>query len=135
MQRFAYTITRNSAAGIAAQLVIKLLSFGFSVFIVRSLGAEQYGQYAVVGAFGSLFLFVGDLGLSSYAIREVSRARDQPDTAEFMGGFYGNILILRILLSALSGLLLVFTAWLTGRPWVIIVALAMNASGMVVYGV
>ena len=76
MQQFSRIVARNSAFGMAAQLTIKVLSFGFTVLIVRQLGAADFGQYAAVLAFGGLFVFVADLGLSPYAVREVARWRD-----------------------------------------------------------
>jgi O-antigen/teichoic acid export membrane protein len=136
MRQFTHTVARNSSVGMIAQMAIKLLSFGFSILIVRNLGVEAFGQYVAIGAFGSLFLFIGDLGLSTYAVREVARWRGAPnDASTNIGALYGNLLTIRVLLSILSGLLLLAAAWLTGRPWVMIMALALNTSGMVLYGI
>ena len=79
MNNFSKTVLRNSAVGLAAQLAIKILSFGFSVFIIRSLGAQDFGQYSAIAAFGSIFLFVADLGLGTYTVRQVARLRDAPN--------------------------------------------------------
>jgi O-antigen/teichoic acid export membrane protein len=136
MRQFTHTVARNSSAGMIAQMAIKLLSFGFSILIVRNLGVEAFGQYVAIGAFGSLFLFIGDLGLSTYTVREVARWRGAPnDAATNIDALYGNLLTIRVLLSILSGLLLLIVAWLTGRPWLMIVALALNTSGMILYGI
>jgi O-antigen/teichoic acid export membrane protein len=135
MRQFSRIVVRNSAFGMAAQMTIKLLSFGFSVLIVRNLGAEDYGQYAAVLAFGAMFVFLADLGLSPYAVREVARWRDAPDGMERANALYSNVLVLRLILSSIAAVLLIATAWLTGRPLVMIGAITLNAFGLIIYGV
>jgi hypothetical protein len=109
------TVVRNSVFGVGSQFAIKLLSFAFSVLVVRHLGASEYGQYAAALAFGAVFVFLADLGLSPYAVREVARRRDQPNGEADIRALYGNVLTLRFLLSVVTALLLVAAAWLTGR--------------------
>lgn len=133
--RFTRTVLRNSAFGVAAQVVIRLLSFAFSVLIVRALGVESYGQYAGVLAFGAMFVFIADLGVSPYTVREVAHWRDSADGLARAGAIYGNILPLRLLLSLLAAVLLVTSAWLTGRPAVMVGAIALGAVGLIIYSV
>ncbi|NTU78192.1 MAG: flippase [Chloroflexales bacterium] len=133
--QLARTVARNSAVTMAAQIAIKLLSFIFTVLIVRRLGASDYGQYAAVAAFGSMFLFVGDLGLSPYLVRELARLRDKPDGHEQVRRLYGTVLWLKLGLSLVGVCLMLVVAWLTGRPLVMIGALALNALGMLLYAV
>lgn len=135
MNRFSLTVLRNSAFNMVAQLIIKLLSFGFSVLIVRQLGAEVFGQYAAVLAFGVMFAIISDLGLGPYAVREVARWRDLPEGPERIQTLYANILALRLLLSLLTIVLLVVAAWLTNRPLVMVGAIALNAFGFILYAV
>lgn len=135
MQQFSRIVARNSAFGMAAQLIIKVLSFGFSVLIVRNLGAETYGQYAAVLAFGAMFVFIADLGLSPYTVREVARLRDMPDGQERIASLYGNVLMLRFLLSLVAAALLIGSAWLTGRPPIMIGAIALGTLGLIMYSV
>ena len=116
-------------------MAIKLLSFGFSVLIIRNLGADDYGQYAAVLAFGAMFVFLADLGLSPYAVREVARWRDAPDGDARANALFGNVLLLRFLLALLAALLLIATAWLTGRPPVMIGAIALGTLGLIMYSV
>jgi O-antigen/teichoic acid export membrane protein len=133
MQRFASVVARNSSLGAAAQIIIKLLSFGFSVLIVRQLGAEEFGQYAAITAFGALFLFIGDLGLSPYAVRQVARLRDQPDAEAQISSLYSDIIGLRLVLMTLGCATMLVAAWLTERPAMMIGAMALNALGMLAY--
>lgn len=131
--QLARTVVRNSTVTMAAQIVIKLLSFAFSVLIVRSLGASSYGQYTAVAAFGSMFLFIGDLGLSPYLVREVARRRDRPDGPAQVRRLYGTVLWLKGALTLAGVGAMLVAAWLTGRPLVMIGALALNAVGMLLY--
>jgi len=139
MQKFSLTVLRNSAFGMGAQLAIKVLSFGFSVAIVRTLGAQAFGQYSAVLAFGATLTFLADLGLSPYAVRQVAQWRDAPDGGpsglERTRAFYGSVLALRLALSFVTALLLIALAWLTGRPPVMIGAIALGTLGLLMYGV
>jgi O-antigen/teichoic acid export membrane protein len=135
MQNLSRVVARNSAFGLAAQLAIKVLSFAFSVLVIRNLGVEAFGQYAGILAFGAVFVFIADLGLSPYAVREVARWRDRPDGIEQTNTLYGNVLLLRFLLSLLAAILVIGTAWLTGRPPVIIGAIALGTLGLLMYSV
>ena len=135
MQSFSKIVARNSAFGIAAQLLIKILSFGFSVLIVRNLGAEAFGQYAGVLAFGAIFVFIADLGLSAYSVRQVARWRDLPDGLARASALYGNLLALRFCLSLLAVLLIIGSAWLAGKPSVFVLAVALGTLGLLMYGV
>lgn len=135
LKGFSRTVLRNSAFAFAAQLALKVLSFAFTVFIVRQLGSEAYGQYAAVGAFGAVFLFLSDLGLSVFAVREVARWRDVPGGQDKINQLYGNMLSLRLTLALLTGFITVAAAWLTGRPSIFVVAVALNAINIFMYGV
>jgi O-antigen/teichoic acid export membrane protein len=131
----AGTVVRNSMAGIGAQLAIKVLSFGFSVLVVRQLGAEQFGQYAAVLAFGATFVFVADLGLGVYTVRDVSRLRSVPDALVRIGALFGNILLLRLVLGAGTAVLLVLSAVATDRPPGMIVGIALGGLGLLIFSV
>lgn len=135
MSSFASTVAKNSALGLVAQLAIKVLSFAFTVLIVRQLGADDYGQYAAVLAFGATFAIFGDLGLSLYAVRQVARWRTQPDGPTLIRQMFSNILAVRLILSVVTTGLLVLTAWLTGRPPVMIAAIALSSIGLWLYAV
>src|SRR4051812_7675255 len=135
MQQFSRIVARNSAFGVVAQLAIKVLSFGFTILIVRQLGAADFGQYAAVLAFGGLFVFLADLGLSPYSVREVARWRDAPAGTAQASALFGNLLALRFVLALLAALLLIATAWLTGRPLVMIGAIALGTFGLMMYSV
>lgn len=135
MQQFSRTVARNSAFTLAAQVIIKVLSFGFSILIVRNLGAEVFGQYAGVAAFGMVFVFLADLGLAPYAVRQVARWRDRPDAIERANDFYSNLLALRLILALITALVIISVAVLTNRPLVMLGAIALNACSLLLYAV
>ncbi|MBI4927582.1 MAG: oligosaccharide flippase family protein, partial [Anaerolineae bacterium] len=119
----------------ASQLLIKLLSFGFSILIVRDLGANDYGQYAAVLAFGITFAFLSDLGLGTYSVREIARLRDQPDGLARAEVIFGSVLRLRLLLSLGTMILVTAAAWLSGRSLMMVGAVALNSIGLLLYAV
>ena len=69
------SIVRNAGALVASQLVTKVLNLAVSVALVRWLGAHELGRYAYVLAFSFPFGAVADFGLTTLAIREISRDR------------------------------------------------------------
>lgn len=135
MSNFSRTLARNSAAGMIAHVAIKVLSFIFTVVVIRQLGATEYGQYAAVLAFGAIFVFFADLGLSPYTVRQVARLRDQVDGQAKIHALFGSVLVLRFLLSIATAIGIVLTAWLTGRPPDMIIGVAIGAIGLILYSV
>lgn len=133
MYQLANTVLRNSIVGLIAQIAIKLLSFAFSVLIIRQLGAGDFGQYAAVIGFGTVFLFIADLGLAPYTVREVARLRDTPDGQARIRDLYADMLALRLILALVAGLLVVSAAVLTGRPAMMIGAIALNSLTVLIY--
>jgi O-antigen/teichoic acid export membrane protein len=135
MSKFSKTVARNSAFGMGAHVIIKLVSFTFTVLVIRRLGAEVYGQYAAVLAFGAVFVFFADLGLSPYTVRQVARLRDKPDGKAEIEQLFGSVLGLRFLLSFGAAIAIIATAWFTGRPIEMIVGVALGTIGLVMYSV
>jgi O-antigen/teichoic acid export membrane protein len=135
MHYLSRTVARNSAFGMVAQIIIKVLSFLFSVSIVRNLGVEAYGQYAGIIAFGMVFVFLADLGLSPYAVRQVARWRNDPDGITRANALYGNLLVLRGVLAVFTAAVIVAVAVLTGRPWVMIGGIALSTISLLFYAV
>ena len=133
MMKFSSIVLRNSAYGMAAQMTIKVLSFIFSVAVIRNLGAESFGQYTAVIAFGAIFMILSDLGLSPYMVREIARFRDEPDGRQRAEKLFSNVVYLRLGLSVVTALITIFAAWLTGRPLVMIGAIALSSFGLFLY--
>lgn len=133
MSQLSKTVARNSAVGMIAQVTIKVLSFAFTVLIIRRLGAEVYGQYAGVLAFGAIFVFFADLGVSPYAVREIARLRDQDGGHAKIEALYGNITWLRFALSLIAAALIIGTAIATQRPFDMVIGVALGTLGLMMY--
>jgi O-antigen/teichoic acid export membrane protein len=127
---FSKTVFRNFFYGFTAQIAVKVLSFIFSVMVVRSLGAETYGQYIAVLAFGTVFAIFSDLGLGAYSTREVARMRKQEGGTPKIGVLFSNILVLRLVLTVFTGIAIIAAAFLTKRPLEMIGAIALNTLGL-----
>ncbi len=132
-EQFAHIVARNSVAGLAGQFATKLLSFGFSVLIVRHLGAEAFGQYAAVLSFGAVFVFLADLGLNLYAVREVARSREEGQRVAQIDTLYSDVFALRLLLTLVATSVTLLAAGLTGRPPIMVGAIALSSLGLLMY--
>ena len=135
MASFSRTVARNSAFGFAAQLATKIASFAFNILVVRQLGPELFGQYSAINAFGATFIFIADLGLSIYAIRQIATHRDDTDAVliQRAAQFNGNLLALRLVLSLIASVVMLTFASLTGRPSTMMIGLALVAVSWVLY--
>ncbi len=67
------TIARNTLFGILGTLVVKVATISFQVFVINTLGQNEYGQYGTVAAWTSLFAVLGDMGIARYLSREIAR--------------------------------------------------------------
>lgn len=133
MHTFGRAVLRNSLFTAGSQIAIKILSFAFSVFVIRQLGPSDFGQYGAILAIGSVFMIFSDLGLSPYTVREIARMRDEPDGERRINELYGNVLVLRTILTAITAIMQIGTAWLTGESALIIGAVALNTVGLLLY--
>jgi O-antigen/teichoic acid export membrane protein len=122
-------VARNAAAVLGAQLVIKLLGFGFSVYVVRRLGDAQFGRYSSVIAYVAVTMMLTDLGTSTYSAREMARRDDEARS------MVPDISALRVLLSLLVGAGLALAAWLVHKPPDIVVGVCLASAGVLVYAV
>lgn len=68
----------NALKGIIS-LAFPLISFPY---ISRILGIEQLGQYNFANSFCTYFILLAGLGISTYAIRECSKVKDNKEEFE-----------------------------------------------------
>ncbi len=83
---------------------------------------------------GALFVFLADLGLSPYMVREVARWRDSPDGMERASVLW-QCAAAALPAGPAGRTLLIGSAWLTGRPPVMIGAIALGTLGLIMCGV
>lgn len=101
-------IVTNSLIMFGAQVAIKIISFSFNVVIIRYLGSEQYGKFAISMAFSGLFAVLSDMGLAPYTVRRI--ARDQ----SVIGYLVSNAVALRLVLSVAVTAITSILAWIIG---------------------
>jgi O-antigen/teichoic acid export membrane protein len=120
-------VARNSAAMLTGQVVIKLASFMFSVFVVRKLGASDFGIYQSIMAYAFILAMLTDLGTSSLSVREIARV---PESAKWI---IPNVISLRVILSVLLIAGNTMSAWLLGRPAGIVLGTFLASFGLLLY--
>lgn len=106
----------NATYLLVSQVIARLATFTASIFLVRYLGVDKYGQYSTVIAFVGLFSVVADLGLGQVVIREVAKDKQKA------GLFLGNFLILEFFIGASIFILLSLLIRLFSYPPLIVVA-------------
>jgi len=122
-------VVKNSVFSLLGSWAIKILSFCFSVFVVRRLGGESYGQYSTVLAYVGIFAIFSDLGLAPYGLREV--ARDKEKTS----GMFSNIVALRLILSFLAVAMTTGSAILSGRSPDLVLGIFVASCSLFLYAV
>lgn len=127
-QEAARTLVRNSTFYLLSDAAIKLLSFIFSVYVVRQLGGERFGFYSTALAYAGIFSIIGDLGMTQYAVREIARGRRTADE------LFWDLVIVRLILSILATAVIVTSAYfLAGYPATMVVGIFLVCIGFFFY--
>ncbi len=87
-------IFKNTSWLIIAQILTKIISFFYVIFLARNLGVENFGLYSVALSYFSLISSFADFGVSRYVVREV--AKDHKSLPEILS----NVIFLRVTLMA-----------------------------------
>jgi O-antigen/teichoic acid export membrane protein len=103
-------IARNTIYLTVATVGQKVLAFLYFILIARLAGVEGTGKYFFVVSFTTIFSIFVDLGLSSVLIRETAKRR------ELAGKYLGNILGAKLILGALTYLVVVVAINIMGYP-------------------
>jgi O-antigen/teichoic acid export membrane protein len=93
--------TRNFSYTSVAQVLIKLVSFGWFILLARMYGQEGLGNYAFALYFTSMFSFLTSLGTGQFVTREIARDRSK------VVGYFPRIVIIRLMLGTLSMIIIV----------------------------
>lgn len=86
-------IAKNTIVLIVANIISRVFSFLFIIFVARYLGVEDFGTLSFATAFAGIFAILMDFGLNELTVREVARDKSQTDK------YLGNFLILKVALS------------------------------------
>lgn len=104
------TIARNTAALAVAQIAYQLSSLVLSILLARYLGENDYGVYVFAFAVASLAFIIADFSLGMILIVEVSRQK------EIAPQYVANTLFLRLVLGAISIVVVIVFTWLRALP-------------------
>lgn len=69
----ARTVAKNSAMMLLSSLTVKALALVFAVYVVRYLGAEQYGKYAFVFSLMSFFSVLSSMGMENTVVIDTAK--------------------------------------------------------------
>lgn len=137
MQKQAKTVQRksmttNGAFAFASKMVAMIVPFIVYPFIMRVLGAESYGKVTYAESLVSYFALLSTLGIESYAQRECSVMRDNPDGLRKVASRIFALCLIMTTLSFVSYLAIVLfiPAMQSERPLFLIFSLWIIGSGM-----
>jgi O-antigen/teichoic acid export membrane protein len=122
-------VVRNTFYNLISQIIIKALSFGFLIFVVRQLGSVEFGKYSIAVAFVGALMILSDLGLGPYVSREVARDPGQVEN------LLGNMIVLRFILALAFTVLATLLGWLLGYQPDIVFAIFLGSSSQLMFAV
>ncbi len=64
-------IIKNSFWLLSAQIITKIISFFYTIFLAKNLAVGDFGQYVVSLSYFSILTSISDFGINRYLIREV----------------------------------------------------------------
>jgi O-antigen/teichoic acid export membrane protein len=74
----ADSITRNTAYGLATQITTAAFTAVLTLYLVRALGPDDYGAFALAVGIGTLLMLASDFGLTGSAGRFIAELRGDP---------------------------------------------------------
>lgn len=69
------SITRNTAFGVATQITTAAFTAALTLYLVRALGPEDYGVFALAVSIGTLLMLASDFGVTGSAGRFIAELR------------------------------------------------------------
>jgi O-antigen/teichoic acid export membrane protein len=119
------TIFKNAAWLMAAELVVKIISFFALIWLARYLGPNNYGKIAFATNFVAIFSFIVDFGFPTLAAREM--AKDKSKIPQYID----NILFLQIILGILTfGLIFISSIFVSNDKEVLYLIYLLGFSGI-----
>lgn len=106
----AQRIAKNTGVLILADIIGKVISFFFVIYVARYLGAGGFGILSFALAFTSIFSIFADPGIRRLTIREV--ARDKSLTKKYLG----NVAAIKAILVVITFGLIALVINLMGYP-------------------
>jgi len=119
----ARTIIKNTLFVTLGSVALKLLNFAFSIYVVRRLGDDRFGQYSIVLAFTGLFSIFAELGMTQFAMREIAQDRSKT------GSLLGNLMALRLVLALVAIIGITLGAAAVGYPDELVLGIFLHTIG------
>jgi O-antigen/teichoic acid export membrane protein len=105
----AQRLAKNTLVLSISNVAILLMGLLYSMYTARYLGPERYGIISFALAFTSIFGVFTDIGLNTLTVREVARNK------ELAKKYFGNLLLLKIILALISSAIIVVAINFLGR--------------------
>ena len=93
---FSKRVFQNSSTILIGRVLGMGLSFAASIFLVRSLGSEGFGQYAFIYAYLTLFGWLVSFGTDNILVREASKSPEKANE------IWSNGLLMQLILSCVA---------------------------------
>ena len=119
-------VIRGSVARIAGFGAASVLGAVTSVFLLRGLGVDRYGQYATVAAVLAIVSALSDAGLMAVGLREVALAGDAGKRHRLLQ----NLVALRIGLALLAVVAATIFMLVVGYPGVLVLGTVVGGLGV-----
>ncbi len=103
-------IAKNTGVLLAANVISKILSFFYVMYMARCLGVQGFGILSFALAFTGIFSVFTDLGLRPLMIREVARDKS------LASKYFANVGAIKVILVAVTFGLISLTINLLGYP-------------------
>ena len=88
-------VAKNTAVLTLADIINKILSMVFVIYLARHLGDAGFGKYSFAFSFANIFMIFADMGLTTLIVRDV--ARDKSQSSQYLG----NIILIKSILAIL----------------------------------
>lgn len=92
----ATRVIKNSSLLIIASIINNIMTFILTLFTARYLGTFNFGLISSATSLVGIFNIFTDMGLATYAIREVSRDKT------LMSKYFGTVFFLRVVFSVVT---------------------------------
>lgn len=89
-------IAKNISFLLISQIINVIFGFFYTIYMARYLGAEGFGILSFAIAFTGIFAIFVDLGLSTLAVREISKEK------KLESYYISNIMLIKVILSVLT---------------------------------
>lgn len=129
MGSISRTIAKNSISIAVADVIVRALSFVFTVFVVRRLGGADFGKYSTVMAFVGIFAIFSDLGMATYATREMAQDRSKT------GFLTWNTIVFRVVLSLVAIPAITLVAVALGYPRETVLGILVASAALLLHAV